>query len=329
MGLEFIKYFWSIIDDNTIGYIAPLFYKEWLLGIVVLFETPDNLSKILFDESDYLSEVLDILFTHYEYFKYLEDDLTCVQFFDFHYDLQEIMATANEYSFLIVDKYIPYRSSTDNFVLGFLILGVEMFDDPFYFNIFVDPKDPNRIELIANLSNVLGNHWPSKVMNINYYLSDNFYTLENIPTFETIYENYPFSDIIINEYSISKLILDFEGLMQNEYSHIIFAFIFSLGLSLIIFFLSYFLIFQEPDLEKISPYECGFQPFEDTRSKFDIRFYLVAILFIIFDLEIMFLFPWSLAVDSLGFLGFFSMMVFLFILTIGFLYEWKKKALDW
>ena len=66
MGLEFIKYFWSIIDDNTIGYIAPLFYKEWLLGIVVLFETPDNLSKILFDESDYLSEVLDILFTHYE-----------------------------------------------------------------------------------------------------------------------------------------------------------------------------------------------------------------------------------------------------------------------
>nr|YP_004927663.1 NADH dehydrogenase subunit 3 [Treubia lacunosa]AEH99710.1 NADH dehydrogenase subunit 3 [Treubia lacunosa]QIA60225.1 NADH dehydrogenase subunit 3 [Treubia lacunosa] len=81
--------------------------------------------------------------------------------------------------------------------------------------------------------------------------------------------------------------------------------------------------------EKLSAYECGFDPFDDARSRFDIRFYLVSILFIIFDLEVTFLFPWAVSLNKIGLFGFWSMMVFLFILTIGFVYEWKKGALDW
>lgn len=86
---------------------------------------------------------------------------------------------------------------------------------------------------------------------------------------------------------------------------------------------------QKPDSEKLSAYECGFEPFSDARSKFDVRFYLVAILFIIFDLEVAFLFPWAIALGDIGMFGFWSMMVFLGILTIGFIYEWKKGALEW
>ena len=86
---------------------------------------------------------------------------------------------------------------------------------------------------------------------------------------------------------------------------------------------------RNPDPEKLSAYECGFEPFEDSRIEFDVRFYLVAILFIIFDLEIAFLFPWAISLGNIGILGFTSMMIFLFILTVGFIYEWKKGALDW
>ena len=86
---------------------------------------------------------------------------------------------------------------------------------------------------------------------------------------------------------------------------------------------------SKPDKEKLSSYECGFEPFNDSRMQFDVRFYLVAILFIIFDLEIAFLFPWAISLGNIGFLGFISMMIFLFILTVGFVYEWKKGALDW
>ena len=86
---------------------------------------------------------------------------------------------------------------------------------------------------------------------------------------------------------------------------------------------------QKPDAEKLSAYECGFEAFEDARSKFDVRFYLVAILFIIFDLEVAFLFPWAVSLGEVGMFGFWSMMVFLGILTIGFIYEWKKGALEW
>jgi len=100
-------------------------------------------------------------------------------------------------------------------------------------------------------------------------------------------------------------------------------------LSLLIFALSYSLILRDSDIEKISAYECGFEPFEDTRNTFDVRFYLVAILFIIFDLEITFLFPWSVMLDNVSSFGFWSMMYFLFILIVGFIYEWQKGALDW
>ena len=86
---------------------------------------------------------------------------------------------------------------------------------------------------------------------------------------------------------------------------------------------------SNPDPEKLSAYECGFDAFDDSRMEFDVRFYLVAILFIIFDLEIAFLFPWAISLGSLGALGFWSMMIFLAILTIGFIYEWKKGALEW
>ena len=86
---------------------------------------------------------------------------------------------------------------------------------------------------------------------------------------------------------------------------------------------------QKPDAEKLSAYECGFDAFDDARHKFDVRFYLVAILFIIFDLEVAFLFPWAVAFGKIGLFGFWSMMVFLAVLTIGFIYEWKKGALEW
>ena len=86
---------------------------------------------------------------------------------------------------------------------------------------------------------------------------------------------------------------------------------------------------QHPNSEKLSAYECGFEPFDDARRRFDVRFYLVAILFIIFDLEVAFLFPWALALGSIGMLGFWSMVVFLGVLTVGFVYEWKKGALEW
>ncbi|MGK7297300.1 MAG: NADH-quinone oxidoreductase subunit A [Candidatus Wenzhouxiangella sp. M2_3B_020] len=86
---------------------------------------------------------------------------------------------------------------------------------------------------------------------------------------------------------------------------------------------------RRPNAEKLSPYECGFEAFEDSRMKFDVRFYLVAILFIIFDLEIAFLFPWAVALDSIGMTGLIAMAVFLAVLVVGFIYEWKKGALEW
>jgi len=86
---------------------------------------------------------------------------------------------------------------------------------------------------------------------------------------------------------------------------------------------------HRPNSEKNSPYECGFEAFEDSRMKFDVRYYLVAILFIIFDLEIAFLFPWAVVLDQIGMAGFWAMMIFLGILVVGFIYEWKKGALEW
>lgn len=118
-------------------------------------------------------------------------------------------------------------------------------------------------------------------------------------------------------------------MLLSEYLSVLIFFIFSLGLSCIILGLSYVLATQNADVEKVSPYECGFNPFDDARSAFDVRFYLVAILFIIFDLEVAFLFPWAVALSDVTIFGFWTMFIFLFILTIGFVYEWKKGALDW
>ena len=100
-----------------------------------------------------------------------------------------------------------------------------------------------------------------------------------------------------------------------------------IGLALLI--APFLVAYRQPDPEKLSAYECGFNAFDDARMKFDVRFYLVAILFIIFDLEVTFLFPWAVVYGQLGVYGFWSMMVFLAVLTVGFVYEWKKGALEW
>ena len=116
--------------------------------------------------------------------------------------------------------------------------------------------------------------------------------------------------------------------LKDYLSIIIFLFV-AFGLSAGFIILNFLFSPKNPDPEKLSAYECGFEAFGDSRMEFDVRFYLVAILFIIFDLEIAFLFPWAISLGHLGALGFWSMMIFLFILAIGFVYEWKKGALDW
>ena len=119
------------------------------------------------------------------------------------------------------------------------------------------------------------------------------------------------------------------GDFLNNYLTIIIFFGVALFLSIGFIFLNFVAAPKNPDPEKLSAYECGFEPFNDSRMEFYVRLYLVAILFIIFDLEIAFLFPWAISLGNIGLLGFISMMIFLFILTVGFIYEWKKGALDW
>ena len=115
----------------------------------------------------------------------------------------------------------------------------------------------------------------------------------------------------------------------SEYLSIIIFLFIALFLSIGFILVNFLASTSNPDPEKLSAYECGFEAFNDSRMEFDVRFYLVAILFIIFDLEIAFLFPWAISLGNLGALGFWSMMVFLFVLTVGFIYEWKIGALDW
>ena len=118
------------------------------------------------------------------------------------------------------------------------------------------------------------------------------------------------------------------GILQNYLPLVVFIGVASLiGLALLI--APFLVAFQQPDPEKLSAYECGFNAFDDARMKFDVRFYLVAILFIIFDLEVAFLFPWAVALGDIGLFGFWSMMLFLAVLTVGFIYEWRKGALEW
>jgi NADH-quinone oxidoreductase subunit A len=101
------------------------------------------------------------------------------------------------------------------------------------------------------------------------------------------------------------------------------------AIALVLLIVPFVIAYKKPDPEKLSAYECGFNAFDDARMKFDVRFYLVAILFIIFDLEVSFLFPWAVAFGDLGLYGYWSMMVFLGVLTVGFIYEWRKGALEW
>ena len=117
--------------------------------------------------------------------------------------------------------------------------------------------------------------------------------------------------------------------MLAEYFPILLFILVGLGIGVAPIVLGKLLAPNRPDPEKLSPYECGFEAFEDARMKFDVRYYLVAILFILFDLEIAFLFPWAATLNEIGFAGFLAMMVFLAILTVGFIYEWMKGALEW
>jgi len=117
--------------------------------------------------------------------------------------------------------------------------------------------------------------------------------------------------------------------LLREYLPIAIFFGMAIGLGLVLMLSAMIVAVRHPDPEKLSTYECGFNAFDDARMTFDVRFYLVAILFIIFDLEIAFLFPWAVSFGTVGLVGFWSMMVFLAVLTIGFAYEWKKGALEW
>lgn len=117
--------------------------------------------------------------------------------------------------------------------------------------------------------------------------------------------------------------------MLENYLPILIFLVVGLGLGGVLFVLGYFLGPNRPDSAKQSPYECGFDAFEDARMQFDVRYYLVAILFIIFDLEIAFFFPWAVALRDVGMVGFWAMMLFLAVLVVGFIYEWRKGALEW
>jgi NADH-quinone oxidoreductase subunit A len=117
--------------------------------------------------------------------------------------------------------------------------------------------------------------------------------------------------------------------MLEQYFPILVFIVVGLGLGIVLLSLGTLLAPNRPDPEKLSPYECGFEAFEDARMKFDVRYYLVAILFILFDLEIAFLVPWAVVLQDIGFEGFVAMLVFLLILVVGFVYEWKKGALEW
>ena len=117
--------------------------------------------------------------------------------------------------------------------------------------------------------------------------------------------------------------------MLYNYLPVLIFIVIGLGLGTVMIVMGAMLGPRRPDSEKQSPYECGFEAFEDSRMKFDVRYYLVAILFIIFDLEIAFLFPWAVVLDEIGMFGFLAMMVFLGVLVVGFIYEWRKGALEW
>lgn len=148
---------------------------------------------------------------------------------------------------------------------------------------------------------------------------------------------FPICDLHLEQCSITSSVYfshRFSGSLKldiflGEYFPIAVFFAIAIGLSATFVLTAFVVGNQRPDEEKMAAYECGFDAFDDSRQQFDVRFYLVAILFIIFDLEVAFLFPWAVTLGGIGLFGFWSMMLFLIVLTVGFIYEWKKGALEW
>ena len=141
--------------------------------------------------------------------------------------------------------------------------------------------------------------------------------------------NFFFKTFITSSSYLEQFNLLNRSAIKDEYLGILVYICFALFLALLIVVLSYFLVTQSPETEKLSTYECGFEPYEDTRNKFSIRFYIVAILFILFDIEIIFLLPWCMSISQINLLGFWSMIEFLVELGIGFLYVWAVGAIEW
>ena len=133
----------------------------------------------------------------------------------------------------------------------------------------------------------------------------------------------------ISNFAINNFYYSSESLLKNEYFSVLFLVITALVLSFVILGFSFFFVVQKPDIEKLSTYECGFEPYNDSRNKFDIKFYLLAIIFIVFDIETAFLLPWSVSLSKLNILGFWSMLDFIFELNFVYLYIWSIGALDW
>ena len=136
------------------------------------------------------------------------------------------------------------------------------------------------------------------------------------------------SFINYNKYLDNYCLIKYSA-MNEEYLNIFIYLLFAIFLSCLIVMLSYFLITQSPETEKLSTYECGFEPYGDTRNQFNIRFYIIAILFILFDIEIIFMLPWCVSISQLSLLGFWSMVEFLFELGVGFIYAWCVGAIEW
>ena len=137
-----------------------------------------------------------------------------------------------------------------------------------------------------------------------------------------------FINSVLIFYCISLTDLKF-SLVKEEYFSLLVILLMAILLSFIIWILSYFLVIQKPESEKLSTYECGFEPYEDARLQFDVKFYLIAILFLVFDLETIFIYPWCISVSQLNIVGFWSMIDFIFELSIGLFYVWKLGALSW
>jgi NADH-quinone oxidoreductase subunit A len=140
--------------------------------------------------------------------------------------------------------------------------------------------------------------------------------------------NFLLKTFISNIYK-NNLLLTNNSPIKEEYIGVFIYILFSIFLAFLIIVLSYFLVSQAPETEKLSSYECGFEPYEDTRNKFNVKFYIVAILFILFDIEIIFFLPWCSSVSQLNLLGFWSMIEFLLELCVGFVYIWSAGALEW